>query len=150
MKIVYVFNDRRPTDPSHPIVALSEDGIVIGVAYFDDWTLPFARFAMQVDSECDAPGSDVFLIAQTRADTQQQMDERFGAGQWSAVWLDNPASDPGWLKALSLLRAEQERQIVQQRRVMDVIADTVINWLPTAEEIETIVAPEASPTHALH
>ncbi|WP_322055663.1 hypothetical protein [Burkholderia cenocepacia] len=150
MKIVYVFNDRRPTDPSHPIVALSEDGIVIGVAYFDDWTLPFARFAMQVDSECDAPGSDVFLIAQTRVDTQQQMDERFGAGQWSAVWLDNPASDPGWQKALSLLRAEQERQIAQQRRVMDVITDTVINWLPTAEEIETIVAPEASPTHALH
>ncbi|MBR8054190.1 hypothetical protein [Burkholderia vietnamiensis] len=150
MKIVYVFNDRRPTDRIHPIAAISEDGVVIGVAEFDDWTLPFARFAMQVDSECDAPGSDVFLIAQTRAETQRLMDERFGAGQWSAVWLDNPASDPGWQKALSLLRAEQERQIAQQRRVMDVITDTVINWLPTAEEIETIVAPEASTTHALH
>ena len=150
MKIVYVFNDRRPTDPSHPVVALSEDGIVIGVAYFDDWTLPFARFAMQVDSECDAPGSDVFLIAQTRAETQRQMDDRFGADQWSAVWLDNPASDPGWVKALGLLRVEQERQIAQQRSVIDVITDTVIDWLPTAEEVETIAAPTGTVERALH
>ncbi|MEB2504605.1 hypothetical protein SB394_11850 [Burkholderia sp. BCCIQ04A] len=66
MKIVYVFNDRRPTDLLHPIVAISDDGVVAGVAHFDDWTLPFARFAMHVIDDCDAPGSDAFLIARTR------------------------------------------------------------------------------------
>ncbi|WP_175777487.1 hypothetical protein [Burkholderia anthina] len=150
MKIVYVFNDRRPTDRVHPIAAISEDGIVVGIAEFDDWTLPFARFTMQVDSECDAPGSDVFLIAQARAETKQRMDTLFGDGERSAVWLEEPAADPGWIKAVSMLRAEQDRQEVRRQRALDVISKTVIDWLPTADEIDTIVAPAAAPAHPLH
>ncbi|MBU9502871.1 hypothetical protein KTE68_22220 [Burkholderia multivorans] len=150
MKIVYVFNDRRPTDLLHPIVAISDDGVVAGVAHFDDWTLPFARFAMHVIDDCDAPGSDAFLIARTRAETQELFDAKFGAGKWSAVWLDDPRSDPGWIKAMELMRAEAVRREEQRRRVLDVISDTVISWLPTAEEVETIGTQENPAVHALH
>ena len=150
MKIVYVFNDRRPTDRIHPIAAISEDGIVVGVAEFDDWTLPFARFAMQVDSECDAPGSDVHLIAQARAETKQRMDTLFGADGWSAVWLDAPSADPGWVKAISLLHAEQDRQQAPYERAIEMITKTVIDWLPSAEEIDAIGLPDASSARPLH
>ena len=103
MKVIYVFNDSRPSDRQHAIVALADDGKPAAVTHFDDWTLPYAQFALCCVDECDATGSDSHLVAETRANAFAGFNRRYGEGQWTAVWIENPRRDPGCVDALRVL-----------------------------------------------
>lgn len=142
MKIIYVFNDSRPSDRRHAIVALANDGRPAAVTNFDDWTLPYAPFAMCCIQECDATGSNASLVASTRENVVAGFNRRFGEGQWTAVWLDRPRTDQGFLDALRILHADLDRE----EAAACAAAKTVLGWLPTAFEINLSAAPDAKPT----
>lgn len=144
MKIVYVFNDTRPSDRQHVVLALADDGKPANLVYFDDWTLPYAPFAMCCHSECDATGSNAVLVAGTRRNVLAGFDERFGAGEWTAVWLDKPGNDQGCLDALRILHDELDRQ----EAAACAAAKSVLSWLPTAIEIDISVG--ANSKHTTH
>lgn len=146
MKVIYVFDDSRPSDRQHVVLALADDGKPAAVTHFDDWTLPYAQFAMCCVDECDATGSNASLVAGTRESAFAGFNRRFGEGQWMAVWLDRPCADPGCIDALRILHAELERQEAEQVRAARAAAESVLSWLPAAFEIELSAATNSKPT----
>lgn len=147
MKIVYVFNDTRPSDRQHAIFALADDGVPAALTHFDDWTVPYAPFAMCCVQECDATGSNAVLVAGTRDSAFTGFNRRYGEGQWTAVWIDDPRRDPGCLNALRIFHAELERQEAAQIKAAREAAESVLSWLPAAFEIEISDANAKPTTH---
>lgn len=109
MKTIFIFDDSRPTDALHRIVALGEDGQRIAAIQFDGWTMPFCRFAMGA-VHAAAEGSDlVEVVNSTRAKMLIAYDRVYGAGNWSPMWLETPKRNDSWLTALRLAREHDER-----------------------------------------
>jgi hypothetical protein len=115
MKTIFVFDDSRPTDVLHPIVAIGEDGRRIARLQFDGWTMPFCRFAMGVLHVSDASDETDEAVTSTRSAMLSTYDAVYGVGNWQAVWLDYPRQSDAWLDALKLAREREER--AQQSKV---------------------------------
>ncbi|RDU99186.1 hypothetical protein [Trinickia dinghuensis] len=144
MKVIYVFNDSRPSDRDYPVIAIADDGTACGIARFDDWTLPYAPFAMCCIHECDAVGGNAAQIAWVREKAHADFDQRFGEAQWTAVWLDHPRDDPGVVDALRIFHEEHDRE----EAAACAVAKSVLGWLPGAAEID--LSPVVDARHTTH
>jgi hypothetical protein len=111
MKTIFIFNDSRPTDHLHSIVALGEDGQRISCIKFDSFTVPHALFAMGVAHSLNADDPDIVdPVNTTRARIIACYDAIYGVGNWMPMWLDAPHTNNAWCHALKLFR--QHRQPV--------------------------------------
>lgn len=90
MKMIYVFNDSRPTDAHQACSSITEDGLAIVRMVFVDATLPYAKFVMGCDSQCSAEGDIKSTVTTSRNETLADFDKIIGAGQWVAQWVENP------------------------------------------------------------
>jgi hypothetical protein len=109
MKTIFIFDDSRPTDVLHHIVAIGEDGRRIARLQFDGWTMPFCGFAMGVMHVSDAAGGTDEAVKSTRAAMLSTYDAIYGVGNWQAEWLDYPRQSDAWLDAMKLAREREER-----------------------------------------
>ena len=109
MKTIFVFDDSRPTDALHRIVALGEDGQRLATTMFDGWTLPYCRYAMAAMHVSDAKHDTASVVNSTRDGVVKKFDEVYGVGGWVAVWLETPKHDPLWLEALQLAQERDAR-----------------------------------------
>lgn len=109
MKTIFIFDDSRPTDAMHRIVAIGEDGQRIAAIQFDGWTMPFCRFAMGAVHVSDAATDTAAVVNSTRAKMLTAYDSIYGAGNWYPMWLESPKRNDGWLNALRLARERDER-----------------------------------------
>lgn len=109
MKTIFIFDDSRPTDVLHRIVALGEDGQRIAAIQFDGWTMPYCRFAMGAMHVSDQTSDTADVVNSTRAKMLVAYDRIYGAGNWFPMWLESPKRNDGWLNALRLAREHDER-----------------------------------------
>lgn len=109
MKTIFIFDDSRPTDALHRIVALGEDGQRLTTMMFDGWTLPFCRYAMATVHVSDANHDNAGIVETTRSSVVEKFDAAYGVGGWVSVWLESPKHDALWLDALQLARERDAR-----------------------------------------
>jgi hypothetical protein len=110
MKTIFVFDDSRPTDVLHRIVAIGEDGRRIAHIQFDGWTMPFCRFAMGAVHVSDAADETAEAVSSTRARMLSAYDAVYGPGNWEVIWLDYPRQNEAWLDAMLQSRERDERE----------------------------------------
>jgi hypothetical protein len=109
MKTIFIFDDSRPTDALHRIVALGEDGQRLAAVMFDGWMLPHCRYAMAALHTSDVNHDNVDAVRKTRSSSIEKFDAAYGLGAWVAVWLESPKRDDLWLEALQLSRERDAR-----------------------------------------
>lgn len=109
MKTIFIFDDSRPTDALHRIVALGEDGQRLATVMFDGWLLPYSRYAMAAAHVSHANHDNAEVVSRTRLSTVEKFDAAYGAGCWVSVWLESPKHDALWLDALQLARERDVR-----------------------------------------
>jgi hypothetical protein len=114
MKTIFIFDNSRVIDRDHHILALSEDGVSIAAISFDDWTFPHSRFVMCVDEQLEARGSLAEKVSDTRAHVHAEFNTVFGAGNWRAVWIEQPMQDPGCVDALRAFHAALMAKITKR------------------------------------
>lgn len=113
MKTIFVFNDSRPTDSFHLVLALCEDGRYAALVKFTDSTMPHCRYAMGVEHETGAVGSICDAVNRTRADVLAAYDIVCGRGEWFPVWLAAPRHDAACREAIRLLRERMVPRTVE-------------------------------------
>lgn len=117
MKTIFIFNDSRPTDEMHAVMALGEDGLTVARITFDPFTLPHCRFAMGAEHLLAADDADITdPVNATRATVLRRYDEVYGAGNWLPIWLDAPQANPEWRDALNRHR-ERNRHALHRAPV---------------------------------
>jgi len=109
MKTIFIFDDSRPTDALHRIVALGEDGQRLSTVLFDGWLLPYCRYAMAAVHVSHANHDNAEVVNRTRMSTLEKFDAAYGVGGWVSVWLESPKRDALWLDALQLERERATR-----------------------------------------
>lgn len=109
MKTIFIFDDSRPTDVLHRIVALGEDGRHLSTVLFDGWLLPYCRYAMAAVHVSHANRDNAEIVDRTRAGTVEKFDAAYGPGAWVSVWLESPKLDALWRDALQLSREREAR-----------------------------------------
>jgi hypothetical protein len=109
MKTIFIFDDSRPTDDEHHVVALGEDGRRLAIRVFDGWTFPHCRYAMAAMHVCEARLDVAAAVNSTRSIMLEKFDAAYGTGGWVAVWLESPKHDDLWLEALQLSRERDAR-----------------------------------------
>ncbi|HEX7907303.1 MAG TPA: hypothetical protein VF534_04325 [Paraburkholderia sp.] len=115
MKNIFIFDNSRVTDRDHHVLALSEDGVSVASISFDDWTFPHSRFVMCVDEHFDATGALAAKVDDTHAEVYAEFNDRFGAGNWRAVWIEQPMQDPGCLDALRAHHASLVAKLTKRK-----------------------------------
>lgn len=106
MKTIFIFNDTRPTDVIHTVVALGEDGHVVARIKFDGFTLPYAEFVMGTSHFLHCDDRDISEpVLTSRADVLQRYTAVYGAGNWIPMWLGAPRSNPDWCAAMRIHHA---------------------------------------------
>ncbi|OTP79448.1 hypothetical protein [Caballeronia sordidicola] len=109
MKTIFIFDDSRPTDDEHCVVALGEDGRRFGTRVFDGWTFPHCRYAMGAMHVSEAKHDAAVAVNSTRSTMLGKFDAAYGPGGWVAVWLETPKHDALWLEAVQLARERDAR-----------------------------------------
>ncbi|MHB9833867.1 hypothetical protein Q8F57_003410 [Paraburkholderia terrae] len=127
MKTIFVFDDSRVTDRLYHIIAIGESGEGVALIKFDDWTMPNRRYAMGIDDVSEpADAHTMKLVNQTRSDVLAAYNGVFGAGEWAAVWIDSPKTDPACLDALRASHAALDARIAARNAAL---AESVLSFL---------------------
>jgi hypothetical protein len=113
MKTIFIFNDSRPTDVLHPVVALGEDGHVVVRIKFDSFTLPYCQFVMGTSHFIHCDDADISEpVVASRANVLRRYTEIYGAGNWIPLWLDAPRSNPDWSAAMRIHHARGRHALI--------------------------------------
>lgn len=107
MKTIFIFNDSRLTDLEQRVSALGEDGQRFDTIVFDRATAPHCEYAMGSAHNLDASIDP--SIGEPVSDTRKRMlasyDRVYGPGNWMPIWLESPAQNIAWCRAMCLYRS---------------------------------------------
>ncbi|WP_321968881.1 hypothetical protein [Paraburkholderia tropica] len=113
MKTIFIFKDERAAHngPEYTAyAALGEDGAIFASVAFDRYTVEHFRYAFGCQHALPLElkeGVSKALNASRRG-LFAAYDNSYGEGNWIPMWLDAPARNPDWVRAMAIHQAAIE------------------------------------------
>ncbi|MBN3811672.1 hypothetical protein [Paraburkholderia sp. Ac-20347] len=113
MKTIFIFKDERAEQngPHYTAyAALGEDGAIFASVAFDRYTVEHFRYAFGCQHALPLElkeGVSKALNASRRG-LFAAYDKCYGEGNWMPMWLDAPAANPEWVRAMAIHQADIE------------------------------------------